>query len=114
MFYRLFGTRNGIQQRGIVSPVLFCVYMDTLPKRLESEEYGCWNGSHYFASVGYADDLKLLSPTIYGLRKMTVICEDFYEEYRVQYIPTKTVCILFARKAPKVKPRVDLCGTELQ
>ncbi len=32
----------------------------------------------------------------------------------MQYNPTKTVCILYARKAPKVKPRVDLCGTELE
>ncbi len=72
-FSRLFGTSNGRQLGGIVSPVLFCVYMDTLLKRLESEEYGCWIDSHYFGSVGYADDLKLLSPTICGLRKMTVI-----------------------------------------
>ncbi len=88
--------------------------MDTLLKRLESEGYGFWIGSHYFGSAGYADDLKLLSPTIYGLRKMTVICEEFGEEYGVKYNPTKTACILYARKAPKVKPRVDLCGTELQ
>ncbi len=45
--------------------------MDKLLKRLESDGYGCWIGSHYFGSVSYADDLKLLSPTIYGLRKMT-------------------------------------------
>ncbi len=25
----------------------------------------------------------------------------------------RTVCILYAMKAPHVKPRVDLCGTEL-
>ncbi len=48
-FSRLFGTRKGIQQGGIVSPVLFCVYMDTLLKRLESEGYGCWIGSHFMA-----------------------------------------------------------------
>ncbi len=99
-FFRLFGTSNGIRQGGIVSPVLFGVYMDTLLKRLESEGYGCWISSHYFGSVCYADDLKLLSPTIYGLRKMTVICEEFGEEYRVQYNPSKTVCILYAIKVP--------------
>ncbi len=32
----------------------------------------------------------------------------------VQYNPTKTVCLLYARKAPKVKTRVDMCNTELQ
>ncbi len=58
-FSRLLGTSHEIRQGGIVSPVLFCVYMDTLMKRLESEGYGSWIGSHYFGSVGYADDLKL-------------------------------------------------------
>ncbi len=32
----------------------------------------------------------------------------------MQYNPTKTVCILYARKAPRVKPRVDLSSTQLQ
>ncbi len=27
----------------------------------------------------------------------------------MQYNPTKTVCILYSSKAPKVKPRIDLC-----
>ncbi len=26
----------------------------------------------------------------------------------------RQVCILYARKVPRVKPRVDLCGTKLQ
>ncbi len=45
---------------------------------------------------------------------MTVICEEIGDKYGLQYNPSKTVCILYARNAPKVKPRVDLCGTELQ
>ncbi len=56
----------------------------------------------------------MLSPTIYGLRKMAIICEEFGEEYGVQYNHTKTVSMLYARKASKMKPRVNLCSTELQ
>ncbi len=37
---RGFGTSNGICQGGIISPILFCVYMDVLLKRLEAE--GVW------------------------------------------------------------------------
>ncbi len=33
MFSKLFETNNGIQQGGVVLPVLFCVYMDSLWKR---------------------------------------------------------------------------------
>ena len=94
--------------------MLFCIYMDVLLKQLESEGYGCWVGNHYFGSIGYADDLKLLSPSEHGLREMGRICEEFGEEYGVQYNPTKTVCILYARKMPIEKPSIKLCNTELQ
>ncbi len=88
--------------------------MGTLLTRLEFEGYGCWIGNHYCGSVSYTDDLKLLSPTIRGLRMMIVICEEFGEGYGVQYNPIKTVCILYARTSSNEKPRVDQCGTELQ
>ncbi len=42
------------------------------------------------------------------------ICEEFGIEYGVQYNPTKTVCILYARKTPKEKPKISLNGTELK
>ncbi len=45
---------------------------------------------------------------------MTKICEEFGIEYGVQYNPTKTVCILYARKAPKENPKISLNGTELK
>ncbi len=68
--------------------------MHTLLKRIECKGYGRWLGNHYISSIAYADDLKLLSPTIHGFRKMTVICEEYVEDYGVKYNPTKRVCIL--------------------
>ncbi len=113
-FSELFTTTNGIGQGGVISPVLFCIYMDALLNRLEIEGYGCWIESHYFWSIGYADDLKLLSPSVHGLRKLTKVCVEFDEEYGVQYNPTKIVCILFSKTDTGEKPRIELCGTALQ
>ncbi len=93
-FSRQFGTSNGIRQGGIVFPVLFCIYMDVLLDKLQSEGYGWWIGNHYYGSIGYAYNLKLLSPSIHGLHKMTIICEEFGKEYGVQYSPTKTVYLV--------------------
>ncbi len=62
-FSMQFSTSKGIRQGGVISPALFCVYMDALLKMVEAEGFGCWIGNHYFGSVGYADDLKLLSPS---------------------------------------------------
>ena len=109
-----FETVNGIRQGGVISPVLFCIYMDVLLKRLESERHGCWIGENFLGAVGYADDLTLLSPTADGLRKMIHICEEFGREYSMEYNPKKTVCVLFSRKRKKTLPVIMLNGTQLQ
>ena len=40
-YSRLFSATNGIRQGGVISPMLFCVYIDELLKRLEREDHGC-------------------------------------------------------------------------
>ncbi len=59
-----------------MSPLLFCIYMDELLKRLEAEGVGCWIGKHYYGGVGYADDLTLAVPSVRGLRQMLKIWEE--------------------------------------
>ena len=41
--------------------------MDKLFERLETSGVGCHMGNHYTGSLGYADDLTLLAPTLSGL-----------------------------------------------
>ena len=109
-----FNTINGVRQGGIISPALFCVFMDELLNGLQSAGDGCWIDNNYFGAVGYADDLMLLSPSITGLRRMIQICESFGGQYGVQFNAKKTVCILFSRKKVDFKPVIKLCGATLQ
>ncbi len=88
--------------------------MDALFNRLEREVYGCWIGNHYLGSIRYADNLKLLSPSVHVLQKLTEVCIEFGEEYSVQHNPTKTVCILYSKKDTETKSITELCGTALQ
>ena len=108
-----FKTGNGVRQGGILSPVLFCIYMDTLLEKLETEGIGCWVRGYYYGAVGYADDLMLLSPSVQGLRKMLKVCESYGQLYGVKYNPKKTVCMLFSKQHSKSKPKMTLCGDEL-
>ena len=68
---------NGVKQGGVLSPVLFCIYMDELIGRLERSGVGCKMGNKFYGGFGYADDLKILCPSIGGLQKMLNICEAF-------------------------------------
>ncbi len=100
--------------QGVISPLLFCIYMDKLLKRLEAGGVGFCIGKHYYGGVGYADDLTLAVPSVRGLRQMLKICEEFEEEYSVEYNPTKTVCVLFSRRKIVHKPDIKLCGSTLK
>ena len=99
-----FDIQNGVRQGVIVSPILFCTYLDTLLERLRSSGLGCHAGGLFIGSLGYADDVILLSPSREALQLMLKICEDFASEHSMQFCtdPTpslfKTKCLHFTTK----------------
>ncbi len=54
---------NRVKQGGVLSPVLFALYIDGLLKRLSKSEVGCYMGNKFMGAVSFADDIKLLTPT---------------------------------------------------
>ena len=64
MISEKYGIANGVKQGGVLSPVLFCIYMDNLSKRLMDSNIGCKIGNIVFC---YANDLSAISPTLTGL-----------------------------------------------
>ena len=75
-----FSTSNGVRQGGVLSPILFTLYIDVLLERLESSGVGCHIGHEYLGSLCSADDLALLAPTVFSLRRMLKICGEFSVE----------------------------------
>ena len=55
-----FSVSNGVKQEGMLSPILFCVYMDELLYRLKLSGFGCHVGNISIPAIGYADDVALL------------------------------------------------------
>jgi len=47
----------GVRQGGVLSPVLFAVYVNSLIESLWQSRYGCYIGSLFDGCVMYADDL---------------------------------------------------------
>jgi len=72
---KAFGVSNGIRQDAILSGFLFTVYMDDLFIFLNSQPIGCTIHNMRINSIGFADDITLLAPTISALQftKMEVV-----------------------------------------
>jgi len=109
-----FKTCNGIRQGAVSSPVLFNVYIDVLLQRLTDSGYGCHIGQQYVGTLGYADDVILLSPTPFALRNMLRVCEEFGEEYCITFNAKKSECILFGDRSTSDPPDMFLGGNKLR
>lgn len=105
----MFPLKNGVKQGGCLSPILFTVYLDGLLCKLKHSGIGCHIGRNYCGAFGYADDLALVSPTIYGLKKMISICEDYAIDFNILFNPKKSKMLCYNMLSP-VKPIVKLCN----
>ena len=64
----LFSVTNGVRQGGVLSPILFTVYLDNLLSSLKSLGIGCHWDRLFVGAVSYADNIALLaaSPSALG------------------------------------------------
>lgn len=88
----------GIRQGGVLSPVLFNVYVDELICRLHKSDLGCHIGDLYVGCLMYADDLILLSASIIELQAMLQICDVFALEFGISFNAQKTLCVALGKK----------------
>ena len=66
-----FSVHNGVRQGGVLSPILFCVYINNLLQRLSSSGVGCYLGTNFAGT--YADDIALVRPTPSAMHKLLSI-----------------------------------------
>ena len=92
-----FSVPNGVRQGGVLSPILFNVYIDELLLRLKQHDFGCHIGKRFVGGLCYADDLTILSASVRGLQKMVGIWEEFANDYSVTFNSDKTLCISLGR-----------------
>ena len=72
-----FPVSNGVRQGGVLSPILFTVYIDDLLLELEKKGIGRYWNKYFVGAVCYADDITLLAPTPTALHLMLTTCSSF-------------------------------------
>ena len=103
-----FNVSNGVRQGGILSPILFNVFMDDLSVLLNSVKVGCFMNNMCYNHLFYADDSVLLAPTPRALQKLLDICNEFASTHELVYNTKKTFCMSVLPKCLKHVSNVDL------
>ena len=62
--------------------------------RPKESGFGCYVNQQYVGACGYADDVILRSPTIFGTQGMLKICENYAKEYNVHFNASKSKLIV--------------------
>ncbi len=78
----------------VVAPILFVVYIDGLLGRLKESGIGCYMGNSYVGDMSYADDIKLLCPSLNGMQQMVDMCVEYADEYNIRFNGSKTCMLL--------------------
>ncbi len=80
-----FNVTNGVKQGGVLSPILFGVYINRILLQLKESGIGCHIGDVYCGGLGYANDLTLLVPTVRGMKEMVHVCEKDALEFNITF-----------------------------
>ena len=68
--------------------------IDDLLLRLSSAGVGCYLGLQFVGALAYADDIVLLAPTPYAMRKLLQICDTYAAEFDISFNPDKSKCLV--------------------
>ena len=104
----------GVRQGGLLSPLLFAIYMDVLIKRLRDAGFGCKIAQRFFGCLLYADDIVLLAHSLNAIRQMLRICEEFAEDFDMKFNSSKSVAMRIGERYKVKCEPLMLCGSELQ
>ena len=79
----------------MISPLLFSIYIDNLFKEFKQLGLGCHAGPTFAGAFGYADNVALIEPSLYALKKMISVWESYAERYHITFNPAKYKLICY-------------------
>ena len=83
----------GVRQGGVVSPVLFAVFINDVLVQLQDSNLGCYIKNIAFNCFMYADDLLLLSISVCDMQRMINICKAELDWLDMTINISKTFCL---------------------
>ena len=105
-FSRKFSVSSGVRQGGILSPLLFNIYVNDVLVKLEKSKRGCFIGSLCCNSFMYADDLIILAISLADLQYLSDLCMTEFSDIGLIVNKNKTFCL-------RIGPRHHVSTTDI-
>ena len=77
--------KSGVRQGGVISCLLFNIYINELICKLKNSGNGCYASGVFTGCIFYADDVLLLSGSIIKLQKLLNLSVKYVNEFRVKF-----------------------------
>jgi len=80
----------------VISPILFCIYIEYLLVSLSHLGVGCYIAGNFVGAIVYTDDIALVSSTPLCKRKRLFLCDSYANEFDIIFYASKSkllVCI---------------------
>ena len=109
-----FSVTNGVKQGGVMSPILFSMYLDNLLEVYKQNHVGCHIGQIFLGAFCYADDIILLAPSKTALCIMLSIADTFAKQYDILFNPSKCKYLVFGDFNGVSKTAIELNDTLIE
>jgi hypothetical protein len=103
-----------VRQGGVLSPILFTLYVDDIIIKLQSSNLGCVFHGVYVGCIMYADDLVLLACSLATLQAMINICSNEVEYLDMRFNVLKSSVIRIGKRFKHNCVPLTVCNDSLQ
>jgi len=93
-----FQVHAGVRQGGILSPLLFALYIEDILKELKAQRKGCIINGIYLGCVLYADDILLLSQSVSCMQHMLDICSNIAKVLDLKFNVKKSAVLRIGKR----------------
>ena len=100
--FQQFCVTNGVKQGGIISPMLFNLYINNLSVKFNCSGIGGYIETFFINNLCYADDLFLISLFSSGMQHLLNICKEYASTHKLLYNDSKSFLLWFKKNTLKV------------
>ena len=105
---------NGVKQGGVLSLLLFNVYLDELILLLRKQGVECHMNGMFVGAFYYADDVTLLALNGMALHALLDTCTRFADAHNLLFNSSKTKCMFIDRSCSQLHSNVRFMGRSVE